>query len=181
MKKATFLAAAFLSAALISGHLYAQDSKTQTDLAANQPRNASATAASGTAIPREAAVSTLSVRAIKDFKSRFTKVEAESWTRTDKGIYVYFINEGFKVRAYYDRKGYWLASLKYCGESQLPHFIRDIVKRTYYDFAITQVEIIQVPEHTVYLVHLEDQLTFKTVRVNEEGEMDVLNEYIKAN
>jgi hypothetical protein len=181
MKKATFLTAAFLTAALISGHLYAQDSKTQSDLAASQPRNASATATSGTAIPHEVAVSSLSVRAIKDFKSRFTKVEAESWGRFDKGFFVYFTNDGFKVRAYYDQRGYWLASLKYCGESQLPPFVRDIVKRTYYDFAISQVDIVQVPEHTVYLVHLEDQKTFKTVRVNEEGEMDVLNAYLKAN
>lgn len=181
MKKATFLAAAFVSAAMISGHLYAQDNKTQPDLAANHLRNASATAPSGTAIPHEAAVSTLSVRAIKDFKSRFTKVEDESWGRTDKGFSVYFTNEGFKVRAYYDRKGYWQASLKYGDESQLPHFIRDVVKRTYYDLAITFVDIIQVPEQTVYVVHLEDQKSFKIVRVSEDGEMITLNDYLKAN
>jgi hypothetical protein len=180
MNQATFLAAAFLSATLISGHLYAQDITTQPDLAINQLRNAQANAASG-AHPNDAAVSTLSVRAIKDFKTRFTKVENESWGRSDKGFCVSFTNDGFKVRAYYDKKGFWLASLKYCDESQLPPFIRDVVKRTYYDLAITHVNIIQVPEHVAYLVHLEDQKTFKIVRVNEDGEMDILNDYIKAN
>jgi hypothetical protein len=181
MKKATFLSAAFLSAALISGHLYAQDSKTQPDLAVNQPRNASGTAPSGTVLPHELAVSSLSVRAIKDFKSRFTQVEDESWGLADKGFCVCFTNQGFKVRAYYDRRGNWQASLKYCDESQLPFFIRDVVKRTYYDLAITLVNIIQVPEHTAYLVHLEDKKTIKIVRVSEDGEMDLLNDYIKAN
>jgi hypothetical protein len=181
MKQATFLAAAFFSATLISGQLYAQDKTTQPDLAINQPRNAPANASSGAAHANDAAVSTLSVRAIKDFKLRFTKVENESWGRSDKGFCVTFTNDGFKVRAYYDRKGYWLASLKYCDESQLPPFIRDVVKRTYYDLAITLVNIIQVPDHVAYLVHLEDQKTFKIVRVNEDGEMDLLNDYIKAN
>lgn len=181
MKKATFLAAAFLSAALISGHLYGQDAKTPPDLAVSQPRNSLAIAPSGTAIPHEAAVSTLSVRAMKDFKSRFTKAEGGSWGRIDKGYCVSFTSEGFKVRAYYDRRGNWLASLKYGDESQLPPFIRDVVKRTYYDFAITHVDFIQVPDRTVYLVHVEDQKTFKILRVTEEGEMDVLNDYLKAN
>ena len=181
MKQATFLAVALFSAALISGRLHAQDNTTQTDLAINQSRNTPAIASLGAAHPNDVAVSSLSTRAIKDFKSRFTKVADESWGRSDKGFCVSFTNDGFKVRAYYDRKGHWLASLKYCDESQLPHFIRDIVKRTYYDLAITHVNIIQVPEHIAYLVHLEDQKTFRIVRVNEDGEMDTLNEYVKAN
>jgi hypothetical protein len=183
MKKTTFRVAAFLSAALISGHLYAQDTKAQADLAGNQPAhtNASATASPGTSLAHEAAASTISVRAIKDFKGRFTKAADERWSLLDKGFCAYFTQDGIKVRAYYDTKGHWQASLRYCNEFQIPHFIRDIVKRTYYDLAITFVNIVEVPEHTVYLVHLEDKNTLKIVRVNEDGEMDVLNDYIKSN
>jgi|HubBroStandDraft_1064217.scaffolds.fasta_scaffold74582_3 hypothetical protein len=179
MKKATFLAAAFLSAALFSSNVYAQDSKKQPDLAVNQTPNA--TALFGREIPHAPAVSTLSVRAIKDFKSRFRKVQDETWGLTDNGFIVCFTNAGFKIHAYYDRKGNWLASLKYADETQLPFFISDVVKRTYCDLAITHVNIIEVPDRTVYLVHLEDEKTFKIVRVSEEGEMDVLHEYTKAN
>jgi hypothetical protein len=181
MKRATLLAAASLSAALISGHLYAQGNKTQEDLAINQSRIAPAAVSSGAAINDKVAVSTLSARAIKDFKSRFTKVTNESWGRSDKGICVNFTNDGFSTLAYYDRRGHWLASMKTCGESQLPHFIRDVVKRTYYDFTITCVNIIEVPDHSAYVVHLEDQKTFRIVRVTEDGEMDTLNEYVKQN
>jgi hypothetical protein len=180
MKKVTFLAAASLSAALLSGHLYAQDSQKQPVLAVNQSLNSSDTLF-GTEIPHEPAVSTLSVRAIKDFKSRFTKVAGETWGLTDKGFVVCFSNEGCKVNAYYDRKGNWVASLKYADESKLPRFVRDVVKRTYYDLDITHVNIIEVPDRTVYLVHLEDKKTFKIVRVTEEGDLDVLHEYTKAN
>ena len=181
MKNAPFLLAALLSAALISGHLYAQDTITQRDLAGTQPVHvyASAPASSGTSLAHEAAVSTISVRAIKDFKERFTKVADERWFLMDKGFSAYFTQDGIKVRAYYDARGYWQASLKDCDEFQIPHFIRDVVKRTYYDLAITFVNIIEVPDHKAYVVHLEDKKTLKIVRVNEEGEMDVMNDLTK--
>ena len=179
MKKTPILAAALLSAVIISGQLSAQGSKSRVNLATTQSVNTSATASSDATPANSAAVSTISARAIKDFKSRFTKVDNEQWARIDRGFCAYCTKDGIKTRVYYDLRGHWQASLKYCDEFQLPHFIRDIVKRTYYDLAITFVNIIEVPDHTVYLVHLEDKKTLKIVRVNEEGEMDVMNEFEK--
>jgi len=179
MKKTPILAAALLSAALISGQLSAQESKSRVNLAATQSVNTSATASSGATLANAAAVSTISVRAIKDFRSRFTKIADEQWSHIDRGFCAYCTKDGIKARVYYDLRGHWQGSLKYCDESQLPHFIRDVVKRTYYDFAITFVNIVEVPEHTAYLVHLEDKKTLKIVRVNEEGEMDIMDEFVK--
>jgi len=183
MKKIAFLAAAVLSAASISGHLYGQDAKAQADLAGAQSllTNPPATTSSSAFLAPDAVASTISARAIKDFKGRFTKVADEKWYLMDKGSCAYFIQGGIKIRAFYDTKGHWLASLKYCGEEQLPHLIRDVVKRTYYDFAITFVNIIEVPDHTAYLVHLEDKNSLKIVRVNQDGEMDVLTDLTKVN
>jgi hypothetical protein len=165
MKNKTFLAATLLLAALTTGRAFAQENNTQALLP--------------TTLTNAAAVSTINVHAIKDFKTRFSTISNEQWSRMDKGYCVYFTKDGFKVRAYYDKRGSWRASLKYCDESQLPHFIRDIVKRTYYDLAITFVNIVEVPDHTVYLVHLEDKNTLKVVRVTDEGEMDTLQDNIK--
>lgn len=183
MKKQTFLAAAVLSAALITGQLYAQDGPARNDVSIARPAKPAIalTAADSKTPDKVGAASTISSRAIKDFKTRFTKVADEQWSRIDKGFAAFFTSDGFKVRAYYDPKGRWLASLKYCDETQLPHFIRDIVKRTYYDFSITNVIEIQVPEHSVWMINVEDKDTFKVVRINDEGEMDELHDYVKAN
>jgi hypothetical protein len=43
------------------------------------------------------------------------------------------------------------------------------------------VNIIEVPDHTAYLVHLEDKNSLKIVRVNQDGEMDVLTDLTKVN
>jgi len=183
MKQTIFPVAVLLSAALISGQTYAQENKGQTDLAAAKTSNAapSAIASTGTPLPNPAAASTISLRAIKDFRSRFTKVADEQWSKIDKGFCACFTKDGFKVRAYYNTRGDWQASIKYGNESQLPFFVRDVVKRTYYDLAITSVTIVEIPDHKVYLMNLEDSTTLKVVRVNEEGEMDILKDLVKSN
>jgi len=130
MKQTIFPVAVLLSAALISGQTYAQENKGQTDLAAARTSNAAspAIASTGATLPHPAAASSISIRAIKDFRSRFTKVAGEQWSVLDKGFCVWFSKDGVKVRAYYNSRGDWQASLKYCNESQLPHFVRDVVK-----------------------------------------------------
>ena len=181
MKKTSFLTAALVGAALISGNLYAQVGKARSDLAINKTILRPDTASSDASVARAAAVSTISLRAIKDFRSRFTNVTEEKWSRIDGGFLAFCIKDGFQVRSYYNRGGSWQASVKCCDESQLPFFIRDVVKRTYYDLAITVVNIVEVPEHKAYVVHLEDKKTLKIVRVNEDGDMDVLNDFTKSN
>lgn len=183
MKKATILVGSLLSGALIYGQLQAQDSMAPANLAANEPVKAisSSSATPGASLMHEATLGKTAARAIKDFKSRFTKVADEHWSHASKGSSVYFTSNGFKIRAYYDARGNWQGSMKYCDESQLPHFIRDVIRRTYYDLAITTVIIAEVPDHVAYVVDLEDPRTLKVVRVSEDGELDVLQDLTKVN
>jgi hypothetical protein len=183
MKKTIHLfAVGCMSAAMISGHVWAQDTKNQAGLASAPTANAHAVAApSNGSFTNTAGVSTISLHAIKDFKGRFTNAKDEQWYSMKTGFLAYFTQDGFRERACYDKKGRWQYSLKYWNESKLPPDIRAVVKRTYYDFAITLVEIVEIPGHMVYLVHLDDEKNHKIVRVSEEGEMDVLEEFSKAN
>jgi hypothetical protein len=181
MKLSMLLTAAGLSAAMTSGQVFAQDIKNQADLAGTTvaktqaaPAGLSYAAPAGTA-----AVSTINLHAIKDFKARFGNVKDERWYAIEKGFLAYFSVDGCRERIYYDRKGHWLASLIYGDEHKLPANIRDLVRRAYYDQPITFVEVIEVPDHIVYLVHVEDKVTLKILRVSEEGEMDVMDEFTK--
>jgi hypothetical protein len=124
--------------------------------------------------------STINVKAIKDFKDRFANAKDEKWYAVQGGLMTYFSLDGFGNRAFYDKKGHWLSSLKFFGEDKLPTDVRATVKSSYYDFSITVVELIEVPGHFVYVIHLENAANIKIVRVSEEGEMDVLQEYTKA-
>ena len=181
MKKSILLlAVGCASAALISGHIYAQDTRTQDALAGTPTATSRAlTAPAHGSIANTEDVSTINLHAIKDFKERFTNVKDEHWYSVKAGFQVYFMENGFKVRAHYDKKGRWQSSFKYCDESILPRDTRAMVRSTYYDFTITLVQIIEIPGHMVYLIHLDDEKSNKIVRVSEEGEMDVLQEFQK--
>ena len=172
------LAAAGLLAVMTSGQIFAQDTKIQTDLAGTQPVKTQA-ALSDASPANTAAVSTINLRAIKDFKSRFASAKDEQWYAIDKGFLAYFSLDGYRERVYYDRKGHWQASLIYADEHKLPAFIRDIVRRAYYDMPITFVQVIEVPNHVAYLVQVQDKINLKVLRVSEDGEIEVRQELTK--
>ncbi|HXB94638.1 MAG TPA: hypothetical protein VNU70_05750 [Puia sp.] len=180
MKLTMLFAAAGLSAVVISGRVFAQDTKIQADLAGTpskmQARSAGLSDASSASA---AAASTINLHAIKDFKVRFGNVKDERWYVIDKGFLAYFSLDGCRERAYYDRKGHWEASLIYGDEHKLPADIRELVRRAYYDLPITCVTVIEVPGHVVYQVLVEDQTKMKILRITEDGEMDVTSELTK--
>lgn len=187
MKKSILvLAATCLSAAILPGHMNAQGITKQTGLIGSQTENAPlqvgafSYASFDPSTAKAADVNTISLKAIKDFKGRFVNAKDEKWYTINGGFMTYFNQDGFGNRAFYDKKGHWTASMKFCSENKLPHDIRAVVKSTYYDFTITTIEVIEIPEHRVYLVHLEDATKIKVVRVSEDGEMDTLEDFTKA-
>lgn len=183
MKKSIFLlTAGWVSAAILTGHVLAQDIKHPADLASAQGSNKPAPVAVGSNSSREntAAASTVNLHALKDFKGRFASVKDEKWFSLKEGFIAYFTQDGFRNRAYYSKRGTWLYSLQFCDEKKLPRDVRAMVKSTYYDFTITVVEIVEIPNHLVYLIHLEDATNIKIVRVSAEGDMDVYQEFKKS-
>ncbi|HEX9510061.1 MAG TPA: hypothetical protein VF939_06230 [Puia sp.] len=184
MKKSILvLVVGCVSAAILPGRLFSQDIRNQNDLASTQSNNKPVKAAASSyssSADNAADVNTISLKAIKDFRSRFSGVKDEKWYTLKSGFISYFTQDGFLNRAYYDKKGHWTGSLKYCSENKLPRDIRAIVKSTYYDFTITVIEIAEIPDHLVYLIHLEDAKNTKIVRVSGDGDMDVYQEFTKS-
>ena len=182
MKKTIFFTVA-LSAAFITGRLYAQDGNARKDLATTQTVDVNGLPAASASAPgyHPAALSSINVRAIKDLKWRYTKIANEQWSVLEKGISVVFSKDSARTRVFYDTKGHWQASVTYCGETKLPFFVRDMVRRANYDLPITCVEILDVPDGTVYLVHVEDKTLCRIIRVTQDGDMDVYKEFNKTN
>lgn len=121
----------------------------------------------------------VSFRAIKDFKGRFSAATEEKWYATPSGYMTYFKLDGLGARVFYDKKGHWQASLTNFTEAGLPKDIRAIVKSTYYDYAITLVQKVETLSGGVFVVNLDDNKSIKIVRINKDGEMDILQEFEK--
>ncbi len=124
-------------------------------------------------------ITDINSRALKDFQFRFDKVDNARWFSDKDGFVSYFMLNGYGNRAYYDKKGRWQFSLLLYGEDKLPRDIRSSVKSAYFDLAVTTVEEVQSIYGMAYIVHLEDKLNLKVLRVNSYGEMDILLDLVK--
>jgi hypothetical protein len=122
----------------------------------------------------------INARAIKDFQGRYKKVYNAMWFSDPKGGFTsYFIQDGYGDRVIYDKKGHWQYSLIIYDENKLPQDIKAAVKMTYFDLAITLVEEVQTTEGVEYIIYLEDKSNIKVIKVNNEGEMKVLQDLTK--
>ena len=119
----------------------------------------------------------INLRALRDFMSRYDSANQACWFSTaDGGFESYFIRDGFGNRVMYDKNGNWSYSLINYGEDKLSKNIRGIVKSEYFDFAIVVVEEVQMNEGTEYIITLEDGSHIQVVRLNRNGELEVLQE-----
>jgi hypothetical protein len=122
----------------------------------------------------------INIWAVRDFLDRFDKVDNALWFSTPKGGFeAYFVQDGYGDRVIYDKKGGWQLSLINYDEGNLPRDIRTEVKSIYFDFDIILVEEVHTIEGVKYIVYLEDKSSIRVVKVNKEGEMDVLQDLNK--
>jgi len=121
----------------------------------------------------------INAKAIKDFNTRFSGAGNAMWFSDKNGFTTYFVKDGYGDRVFYDKKGHWEYSLIFYGEDKLPRDVRAAVKSTYFDMAITLVEEVQTTESKVYVVHLEDKANIKILKVNDQGEYEILQDLSK--
>ncbi|MEJ7680864.1 MAG: hypothetical protein WKG06_24030 [Segetibacter sp.] len=117
--------------------------------------------------------------AIKDFKKTFA-VRNKTWHKTDKGFLASFSLAEIKNVVAYNNKGKWQHTIRIYNEDRLSRKIRATVKRTYYDYSITLAEEIHTADGVVYLVHMQDETTWKIVRVSADGEMELFQNLNKG-
>ena len=186
MKKVLFaLSIGFTSIAAISNGAYAQNSA--IPVAFNDAKSfmpsiryiaaLESTDNMGTYIPD---AKSINAKAVKDFQTRFAGTDNAQWFSDRNGFVSYFIKDGYGDRAFYDKKGHWQYSLIFYKEAKLPHDVRSAVRSIYFDMNITLVEEVQTPNGKVYIVHLEDQSNIKILKVNDEGEMEIMQELTKG-
>jgi putative component of toxin-antitoxin plasmid stabilization module len=119
----------------------------------------------------------MNFKALKDFKTRFGT--DGTWFTAQYGIVSYFTQDGYTNRVYYDKKGHWVYSLLTYGENKLDRDVRKAVKMNFYDLNITLVKELQTLSGLVYIITLEDKTSIKLLKINREGEMEIMQEMTK--
>ena len=127
-------------------------------------------------------INNINVSAVRDFVKRFKDPANVRWYNLHgTGFITKFEQPGIACRVAYSKQGQWVYTIRSYHEKQLPHDIRQLVKSTYYDFAITGIDEVEQYNlsNTVYIVYLEDDAGYTIVRVCD-GEMQVVEHLIKA-
>jgi hypothetical protein len=130
-------------------------------------------------IAEVAYVNTVNQKAMLDFKKTFKDVNNEKWYQVKTGFLAEFSFNETKNRVVYDTKGNWRFTVSYYAEKNLPAEIRAIVKPVYYDYTISRVEEVHAGDKIIYIVHVQNASSLKTLRVCE-GEMDLMADFPKS-
>jgi hypothetical protein len=118
------------------------------------------------------------VRATRDFWNRAGEQKNEKWYKMPQGYMAEYTDGPVKAKYVYDQRGIWRYSLLTYTEWQLPEEIRKLVRSNYYDFTIGWVKQVNEDETLVYVVHIEDEKSWKDLAV-QDGEIRVLKEFRK--
>jgi|SRR6476620_9389192 len=121
----------------------------------------------------ETKVTTVNVKAVRDFTRSYKGIEAR-WFKTEGGYIANFLSNGIDNRIVYNDHGGWLYNLLTYTEDHLPTDVRNMVKSNYFDYDITVVFQYELKEGFVYIIKMKDQSNVKMIRVCD-GEMEEIN------
>ncbi len=117
---------------------------------------------------------------LRSFNEQFPKAEQVNWEESRDGYTVNFVEDGVRSHIVYDKEGAFVSSVRYYRERTLPYYLLNILKKRYTGKTIFSVTEISTVSNIEYDVKLEDTRTWLTVRVDSEGNLDVVEKYRKA-
>jgi len=128
---------------------------------------------------RNAGSDAAAVKATGHFWKTFGENRGEKWYPVTNGFLAEFSEKEVQIKVIYSQKGNWVYTLREYTEKELPKDIRAQVRSRYYDDTITWVkEVIQL-QSIVYLIHIENDTRWKTIRISD-GEMEVIQDFRKT-
>ena len=162
MKKTIFAIAMFLMIAS-SKNSSAQNGG---DIARNLPDLIAALTSESDMKTREARVTEVNLRAMRDFHRSYKNVPDVKWYNSEKGPFASFVSSGTHTKVVYDTKGRRAYAIISYIEAKLDNKVRALVKSIYYDAAIIGIHQFEFDHKTVYVIKmLNPQSTPLTLKV----------------
>lgn len=126
-------------------------------------------------------VSKAALKAERDFWKKNGEGKGELWYKTPKTILATFSEKGISNMVVYDIRGNWVYTIRQYYEKDMPADVRKLVKSSYYDDTIgwiKEVWLSDTPDVPVYVVHVENNSSWKELSVHDGG-VEVLQSFRK--
>ena len=119
-------------------------------------------------------------KAHRNFQKQFKDVSNATWYTLGDGFKVEFTKDGRQTNTVYGKRGNWVYTIEYFKADNLDKNLIDLVKTEYDRYYISGMEKVDAPaSDAVYIVHLEDQRSYKTVRVSKT-DMELVQDFKKG-
>ena len=119
-------------------------------------------------------------KVLKSFESIFSNPQEVKWFDHPDSYEVSFVQSGIRANVKFDIEGNFMGSTRYYKEQHLPTSILCKLKKKYTDKTVFGVTEVTTSEEINYYVKLEDKKSWITVKINGNGQMELIEKYRKA-
>jgi len=120
----------------------------------------------------------MNVKMHKDFSRYYSTASDISTTTDKKHIMISCQVDGVQTRVNYYKNGHWASTLRFMRVNQLPSKLCNDILENYPGYKINRGKEVIVGPKSAYLIDLENEKSFKTIRVID-GEYDIYEQFLK--
>jgi len=119
-------------------------------------------------------------KVLKAFNETFSTATEVRWEEFPKYFAVSFVSGGIRTKVNYDKEGSMISSLRYYNPQLLPLYILNKVSQENSKKKLFGVTEVTVGGNIVYYIKLEDNTSWYTLKVDTDGNSQVVEKYKKV-
>lgn len=119
-------------------------------------------------------------KVLKNFRTTFSRAQKVKWMEHDNYFDVSFVQSGIQSNVRYEKDGSFMNCTRYYTEQQLPVNILCKLRDKYADKKVFGVTEVTTQDDISYYVKMYDSKNWLSVKVTNDGQMEVVEKYRKA-
>jgi hypothetical protein len=126
------------------------------------------------------ALSNINEKLVRSFKETFPDAVQVLWTELPEAYLVNFVENGIRSRIIYDKNGNFISSTRTYLAYDLPYYILISIKKKYPEKRIFGVTELASATSTEYYIKMEDSKVWTTIKIDNGGNLELVEKYKKA-
>lgn len=125
-------------------------------------------------------VEIINEKIVQNFKEIYPNALQVSWLEYPDTYAVYFMENGIKINIIFNKDGSFVSSSRYYKEEYLPYYLLAEIKKRYPLKKVYGISELTSPGAISYFIKLEDTKNWLTIKMDSEGNINVVEKLNKA-
>jgi hypothetical protein len=118
----------------------------------------------------------IKARAARDFAGRFPTIDNERWYRFKTGFSAKFSQNQVMNNVYYDRMGFYITTIRYYKEKNIPVRFKKVIQQNFADYTIISATEVITSKESSFHFNIKNKTRLKTVKISE-SELEITGDY----